>query len=34
MFDGHAEALDFTQLEDMRRWSDIATKPDWSLRPR
>lgn len=34
LFDGHAEALDWDQLQDMTRWSDAATGPTWTLRPR
>jgi prepilin-type N-terminal cleavage/methylation domain-containing protein len=34
LFDGHAELQDWTQLQDMRRWCDIATTPDWTLKPR
>ncbi len=29
MFDGHAESLKIQDLEDMRRWSNHATTPDW-----
>jgi len=29
--DGHAEALDWGQMQDMRRWSDQADRPDWTL---
>lgn len=31
MLDGHAEALDFDQMNDMRRWSPQATEADWTL---
>lgn len=31
MFDGHGSALGFEQMRDMRRWSDKATGPDWSV---
>lgn len=31
MFDGHAALLAFEQLQDMRRWSNRATRPDWTL---
>lgn len=34
LFDGHAEALDWDALQDMRRWSNQATRPDWTLTPR
>lgn len=30
-FDGHAQALAEPELSDMRRWSDQATRPDWTL---
>jgi prepilin-type N-terminal cleavage/methylation domain-containing protein len=30
-FDGHAATLDWTALQDMTRWSDRATRPDWRL---
>ncbi len=29
--DGHAEALDWEGMQDMRRWADQATAPDWTL---
>ena len=29
--DGHAEGLDWNQLQDMRRWASPADKPDWTL---
>jgi prepilin-type N-terminal cleavage/methylation domain-containing protein len=29
--DGHAELLSQEKLQDMRRWSDQADRPDWSL---
>ncbi len=29
--DGHAEALDWEGMQDMRRWSDQADRPDWTL---
>jgi prepilin-type N-terminal cleavage/methylation domain-containing protein/prepilin-type processing-associated H-X9-DG protein len=32
--DGHAEALGWEQFSDMRRWSDKADRPDWTLVPR
>ena len=32
--DGHAEALDWEELQDMRRWSDHADAPDWGLQTR
>lgn len=31
MFDGHSATLSFEQLEDMRRWSNRATRPDWTV---
>lgn len=31
MLDGHAESLTWDEMNDMRRWSDQATKPDWTL---
>ena len=31
MFDGHATLSGFAQLDDMRRWCDKATRPDWVL---
>lgn len=34
MIDGHAEALNWEQIQDMTRWCDLATGPDWTLRPR
>jgi len=33
LFDGHAQALGWDDLHDMRRWSDRADSPDWTLRP-
>lgn len=36
MADGHVELLDFSQLEDMRRWSNQAAQaddPNWTLQP-
>ena len=29
--DGHAETLRTGDLQDMRRWSDLADRPDWAL---
>src|SRR5690606_19001468 len=29
--DGHAELLDVTELQDMRRWSNQADRADWRL---
>ena len=34
IFDGHAEALSFRQLEDMRYWANQADRPDWTLQKR
>ncbi len=34
MIDGHASTLDWEQLGDMTRWSDLATTPDWYAKPR
>lgn len=31
MLDGHAETLDFMQVQDMRRWSPQANEPEWML---
>jgi prepilin-type N-terminal cleavage/methylation domain-containing protein len=31
MTDGHAETLNQTDLQDMRRWCNIANRPDWTL---
>ena len=28
-FDGHVEAIGFEQLNDMRRWCNLATDPNW-----
>ncbi len=33
MLDGHAEAMDWEQLNDMRHWANGADRPDWSLEP-
>lgn len=33
MLDGHAEAMGWEQIGDMRHWSDQADAPDWSLEP-
>lgn len=32
--DGHAQALDWDQLQDMRRWADAATSETWGFGPR
>ena len=32
--DGHAEALNTDELQDMRRWANLADAPDWSLQAR
>ncbi|HMO64991.1 MAG TPA: prepilin-type N-terminal cleavage/methylation domain-containing protein [Verrucomicrobiota bacterium] len=34
MADGHAQSLDRTQLQDMRRWANQADRPDWTLQRR
>ncbi len=34
MFDGHAQTMGWTELNDMRHWADQATKPDWELASR
>ncbi|MGV6814810.1 MAG: type II secretion system protein [Phycisphaerales bacterium] len=34
MLDGHAEQWGWDEFNDMRHWSDKATKPDWMLEPR
>lgn len=31
MVDGHVEALDRRELEDMRHWANQADRPDWTL---
>lgn len=31
MLDGHAELKSFQQLQDVRMWSDRATRPDWTI---
>jgi prepilin-type N-terminal cleavage/methylation domain-containing protein len=31
IFDGHAEMQGMEALSDMRRWADLATRPDWTL---
>jgi prepilin-type N-terminal cleavage/methylation domain-containing protein len=31
-FDGHGQSLSFSELEDMRRWSNQADRADWTLR--
>jgi prepilin-type N-terminal cleavage/methylation domain-containing protein len=33
MTDGHVETLRETELQDMRRWCNIADRPDWTLQP-
>jgi prepilin-type N-terminal cleavage/methylation domain-containing protein len=33
MTDGHTAALNETELQDMRHWSNTADRPDWTLRP-
>jgi len=33
MTDGHAEALSATELQDMRRWSRLVDRPDWTMQP-
>lgn len=33
MLDGHAETLNWSQMNDMRRWSPQATSEDWMLPP-
>ncbi len=30
--DGHAEQLDWDELQDMQRWANGATSPDWTIR--
>lgn len=32
MFDGHAQTMNWDQLNDMRHWADQATSADWSLK--
>lgn len=34
MMDGHAESLNWDQMQDMTRWSNTADSPGWTLRPR
>jgi len=34
MMDGHAETMTWDQLGDMRRWSDAASRADWTISPR
>lgn len=29
--DGHAEQFDLTEIQDMRHWSNLADRPDWTL---
>lgn len=31
VFDGHAEVLGLREIQDMRRWCDLADRPDWTL---
>ncbi len=31
MFDGHSATFSFAKLEDMQRWSNQATRPDWTI---
>ncbi len=31
LFDGHAEAFDWEQMQDMRHWAPIADMKDWTL---
>ena len=33
IFDGHAEALPWQDLRDMRRWANQADDPNWRIRP-
>lgn len=33
MLDGHAGLDDWDALQDMRRWADMADRPDWTIRP-
>ena len=33
MIDGHAETLDWLEMQDMRRWSPQANAEDWTLPP-
>lgn len=33
MVDGHAETLDWLQMQDMRRWAPQANAEDWTLPP-
>lgn len=34
MLDGHAEQLDWDEMQDMRRWANDATDPDWTIKAR
>ncbi len=34
MVDGHVAMLDWDQFNDMRRWSDFADAPDWTIQER
>ncbi len=34
LFDGHADMFNWSKLEDMRYWCNLATTPDWTLKPR
>ena len=33
MTDGHVEALNESELQDMRHWANTATQPNWTLQP-
>lgn len=32
VIDGHADVLNWREIQDMRRWCDLADRPDWVLR--
>lgn len=34
MIDGHAQVMNWEQVNDMRYWADKADRPDWGLKPR
>jgi prepilin-type N-terminal cleavage/methylation domain-containing protein len=34
ILDGHAEGLNLRQMQDMRRWCNIADRPDFTLQPK
>lgn len=34
MLDGHAQTLNWEQVQDMRRWADAADSPTWTIRPK